>query len=352
VPGERVSPGFQPQPGSGARVAPQQSPILLSGSVDFIALQDGARDRADFFPGVEEADFLIGFFDADEFSDEGMAGHEAITAPGDVAGLGDPSQEGIGGIFDGWKRLGPRAAAGAESRGGWIIREGFVRAACVVDLESPVVEIATEVFELIASGLWPEFAFEGAVEAFDLALSLGVVGSAMEGLHAESDEPRLEPGECFGDRIGSAERVVTEEGVREAELTEGVPEDLEGGPHAEIKAGDKRQEEARVIVQDGEGIGFLASDFERSFVIALPELIGSLALEALQVGCVGVRRGSAGGVSSEDVGDGADAGHGEVFFASEQGADFSRAPAELGADFEDAFLDCGVGACRREMGLA
>jgi len=107
-----------------------------------------------------------------------------------------------------------------------------------------------------------------------------------------------------------------------------------------------------VIVQDGEGIGFLAPDFERSFVIALPELIGSIALEALQVGCVGVRGGSEGGVSSEDVGDRADAGHGEVLFASEQGADFSRAPAELGADFEDAFLDRGVGACRREVWLA
>jgi hypothetical protein len=150
-----------------------------------------------------------------------VSGQEAVAAPADVTGFGDSSQESLGGIFDGWKRLGPRAVAGAEASERWIVGEGFVRAERVVDLPAPVVEVGAEVFEIVASGAWPEFAFEGAVEAFGFALSLGVVGAAMEGSHTEPDESGLEPGERFGHAIRGAEGVVAEESVGEAELAEG-----------------------------------------------------------------------------------------------------------------------------------
>ena len=59
-----------------------------------------------------------------------------------------------------------------------------------------------------------------------------------------------------------------------------------------------------MIVDDGEGVDFLASDFERAFEVALPEVVGCGTLEADRI--VSGRCGSSdAAIAAEDVGDSA-----------------------------------------------
>jgi hypothetical protein len=50
-----------------------------------------------------------------------------------------------------------------------------------------------EAVEAVARQPGEDFGFEGAVEAFDLALGLGVVGSAVDDADVQAEESGLEP---------------------------------------------------------------------------------------------------------------------------------------------------------------
>jgi hypothetical protein len=79
------------------------------------------------------------------------------------------------------------------------------------------------VLEVVTSGVEvEEFALDGGVEAFDLSLGLGVVGSSVEWVDVETDEGGVEGAETDG---SAAEGVVAEDGVGETDVAEEVPED-------------------------------------------------------------------------------------------------------------------------------
>jgi hypothetical protein len=107
-----------------------------------------------------------------------------------------------------------------------------------------------------------------------------MVGSSVERLDAEPDESGIEPTEGFGDLEGGAEGVIAEDRVGHAMFGEGVPEHGECGFHAEVGTDLESDEEARVVVEDGEGVDLLAGDLKRPFEVALPEVVGLRPLEA------------------------------------------------------------------------
>ena len=141
-------------------------------------------DGADFLPGVVERDFVILFVDANEFADESSAGEEAVHFPAHVARCGDLADDLARRIVDGRKLLRTGPGAGPEPAEWRTIADGFVRPDGVVDLASPDIEIALEVFERVTANAGPEFAFERAVQPFDLALSLGMPRASMNGMDA------------------------------------------------------------------------------------------------------------------------------------------------------------------------
>jgi len=113
-----------------------------------------------------------------------------------------------------------------------------------------------------------------------------------------------------------------------------------------VKAGFDGEEEARMVIEDGEGVDALAVDFEPALEIALPKFVGVSAFET-KAGVGRSREGMNALVSGEDVGDGADAGEARVGSA-EEGVNFARAPTEEVADLEDGEFEIIGGASRGE----
>ena len=217
---------------------------------------------------------------------------------------------------------------------------------CVVDVASPVVDIEGKIFQRVSSNPRPNFAFECAVESFDFSLCLRVIGSSVDGFDAESNELGLEPTDGFGDIESGSKGVVTEDAVGDAELTEGFPEDVKGWFHADIEARLECNEESGVIIEDGERVNLSSCDFDGSFVVALPELVGLGSFEELDVVILFIFLMLNFSESFQDVCDGSDRGEGQALI-DEKGTNFSCSPAVLVSHFEDSFFDVAVGAGRR-----
>ena len=100
-----------------------------------------------------------------------------------------------------------------------------------------------------------------------------------------------------------------------------------------------------MVIDDGERMHFLASDLDRSFVVALPKLVGGRAFEGLN-GRNGFFVGSNTATPPQDVGNGSNAGE-RVALVDEIGSNFSRAPSELLSDLKNALLKVVAGSPRR-----
>lgn len=150
----------------------------------------------------------------------------------------------------------------------------------VVDFASPAVGVEVEVFEGVSSDVSEHFVVVGAVESFDLALGLWMVGPSVDGANAESDEPGVEPGDSDVILSAVGEGVVAEECVGQATLAEGVPEGIPSGCGGDVESGLDAEEAARVVIEDCEWAESLPGDFDGALEIKLPKLIGRVAFEA------------------------------------------------------------------------
>jgi hypothetical protein len=107
------------------------------------------------------------------------------------------------------------------------------------------------------------------------------------------------------------------------------------------------EEIAGVVVEDGEGVDAPAGHLEEALEVALPQLVGAAALEALGRGLRWRGRVDPA-VAFEDGRQGADARQDEALSA-EQGVDLAGPPAEVVAGLEDGFGDGG--RCARGRGV-
>lgn len=141
-------------------------------------------EEADLLPGIEDGQFVLAFFDADELTGDAAAAEDAIALVADVADRGDLAEDGV------------------------------------------------EVEEL---------AVGGAVEAFDLALGLRMIRPAVEGVDAQADQAGVQPAQAdvaaVVDAAVSPEGVVGEDGLGEADLSEELPEDAPDGGMGQVQAG-------------------------------------------------------------------------------------------------------------------
>lgn len=305
-------------------------------------------DRANKFPGIVEIDAVEMLFDSDDLSGDSTTCEDAVFFPTDVTGGGDFSQQGSCGIRHLRKESRAGSRAGLPVGCWWEIAEGLVRSFRVVDVGLPAVDIVGEVLEAVAADVRPEFAFESSMKSFDLALGLGMVGSAVDGFDAKSDESSVEPTDGFGNLKSGAEGIVGEDGGGHSVLAKSLPERVKRSGHGEIEAGLERDEESGVIVEDSQGMDFLPSDFERSFEVALPEVVWQRPFETDRIvrGFVGVVDGA---VATKNVGDGSSAREILGLERAEMSMEFSRPPPEGLPSIEDEFFDVGGGLFRRDV---
>ena len=239
---------------------------------------------ANFLCGVEQGEFVIAVFDADELSHQAATGEDAEVFPADIAGGGDLADDRSGWVLHLGDGSRPLAWARAEAAQRGSIAECFVRSEEVVDLGPPAVGIFVEMLDGVAADIGPQLAFEGSVDPFDFALGLRMVRPAMERMNSQADQLSVEPTDGPWNLKGRGKGVVAEDALRQAELTEGIPEDSERGGHGQVQAGTQGQQIAGMVVKDGEGMDFPPSDLQRPFVVTLPKLVGQGAFEAQQLG--------------------------------------------------------------------
>ena len=111
----------------------------------------------------------------------------------------------------------------------------------VVDGRAPARNVGAEMLQAIAAYAWPNFTFQSAMEAFELALGLRMIGSAMAGADAQTDQAGLEPGESADTWVMIAEGVVAQEFVGQADFAEDVPQRIPGGQHGLVETGVDRR---------------------------------------------------------------------------------------------------------------
>ena len=151
------------------------APVVVVG-VDGVFAEDfagGVVDDGDVVGVDQEGDWLsgVGGADAEVVHPAGAAEADFAVAV-DVVGA-DPVVRPVG-VVVGWGGF----RGGGVGVGGGVAGEGPVGPEMVVEVAEPV-ELGLEVGEGGGGGLCGEPAFQGLVEAFDLALGLRVVGVAV-----------------------------------------------------------------------------------------------------------------------------------------------------------------------------
>jgi hypothetical protein len=131
--------------------------------------------------GVEDLEHRILFLQTDILSGQARSNEDAAATIADATGRLDASEE------TGGRILHLRHPAGTEARARLVVADrglsgqSFMRAQAVVDLGPPGLELPIHGDQTGGIEVRPQFGFQGPVKAFDLALGLGMVRSAMSG---------------------------------------------------------------------------------------------------------------------------------------------------------------------------
>lgn len=212
----------------------------------------GYQCAADEVKAVSESDFAFAFDGA-----------------GDFGGL----------VFDGRVFASEASWTDAIAGCGHIHPEGLMGSVMVV--------IETEGIEaLLREGEgWPvvaaeQLVVEGAVEALVLALGLGVQGASVDDLDTLAQEPEPE-GTHLGVRRAPGRAVVAEDLAWQAVKLEGAQQVLAHAEACFVGTGSQADQEARVVVKDGERMAAPArGEGEVPLEVHLPEHVGLRSFEA------------------------------------------------------------------------
>lgn len=97
---------------------------------------------------VVDGDLVVSFLDADGVAGDAAATEDAVAMVADLAGTGDFSKNGAGGIGDVGELGGPGSRAGLEAADGRLVAQGFVRPEGVVDAAISLTVLAEVIEEL------------------------------------------------------------------------------------------------------------------------------------------------------------------------------------------------------------
>ena len=149
----------------------------------------------------------------------------------------------------------------------------------VVVVVFEVVELPLEPSQVLGRRAGGEPAFEGLVEAFDLALGLGVVGAAVALLDAVLEQRDLEAVGGFRVAGGEDVAVVGEGGGGLAVLLAGFAELVADGLAGDRPVAGDGEDVAGVVVEEDQDLGVLPVGQAAVGEVGLPALVGQLGLE-------------------------------------------------------------------------
>src|ERR671922_773746 len=183
-----------------------------------------------------------------------------------------------------------------------------------------------EVLPLIAVEKIP---FKSSVEALVFADRLGMIGTAMAGPDAQTDQPHSQ--RRVGMRGITAPRaaIVHQQRVRQAIAAKGVGQGLFDSSALLIGQSLKAKIKARVIVKHGQRMGLSGHRGQPSFEIHLPKTIGHRMLKALPVGPRACRLRVNQPMTMKDRGDGTAGRHRLGSPVFKQAADLSGSPGGM-----------------------
>lgn len=243
--------------------------------------------------------------DTDRLACQGLADlHHPLLEP-DRAMLMHAAHDIVCGIH----RLGQDLRIG--TRAGDIARRGDGHAQCLMRTLG-VVPGPESVEDRLGMGqihqrppLCRNVVLDGLVAAFDLALGLGMQGTAVDDRHAEPQQPGFEATERSAVRRSPGRAVVGEDGRRQANGPEAGDQDLLDAHAAFVRTGNQRQQKAGMVVNHRQGMNTAARRERRvADEIHLPQLVRRRPFKTLK-GTGHTRSGTTQEVvSTEDAGDG------------------------------------------------
>ncbi|MDB5741843.1 MAG: hypothetical protein JWR68_158 [Polaromonas sp.] len=266
----------------------------------------------------------------------------------------DDSHRVCSGVVDGGQRWPIADGAGTVTAGRRAQAQRIVRALVVVHA-APARKGALRLGQAGKAAPGQHLGFQRAMKPLDLAVGLRVVRRAVADPDAQADQPdtelaqamagqaRAAPGRAIV-RIDAHRQPIALEHLRQVRLHAG---------RGHAGAGLQRQIEARVVVQQRQGVAAPLAGRKVALEVDLPQRVGRFVLEALPgLGrFAGLGRDQA--VAVQDCRDGARPGHiGQAQFAQTPG-DLAPAPTGvLPAQSCDGLLHLGRRARRAGVGLS
>src|SRR5262249_5097025 len=145
--------------------------------------------------GEVDRDLVLGFLDAHDLAGQSPADQDPRSFPAGLAVAADAAQDRAGWVSDFGQASGSTPQARSPIALGRQIVQGFMRTHGVVACP-PALQIALEVSQAVATDGGPQFALQGAVESFDLALRLRVIRSAMNWANVQAQKLGIEGGQA------------------------------------------------------------------------------------------------------------------------------------------------------------
>lgn len=148
---------------------------------------------------------------------------------------------------------------------------------------SPVIKCRLAMPQVKKASTADEFCIEGPMQAFILTLSLGMIWSTVADVYAQTNEPYCESSIWIISIASPGRTIVHEHPVRHSITPEGGGQMLHNGLTSLIGTRLQAQQETRAIIQHSQGMtASAAGQWEVSFEVHLPQLIGMLPLKTLE----------------------------------------------------------------------
>ena len=179
----------------------------------------------------------------------------------------------VGAVCKGRQGLGEGACTGSVPADGSVEVQGMMRAFQVVEF-TPSVEGALAVLQVGEGTALQQFALQRAVEAFELAEGLGMVGAAVAYVDAQVHEPDGEGRVGLSGVVAPGGAVIHEHGLGQAVAAKDCGEAVLHRCSLLVGTGLESEVEARMIVQESERMAAVVLHGEMPFEVQLPQRVG------------------------------------------------------------------------------
>src|SRR6478752_784711 len=249
---------------------------------------------------------LLGRSQGDQLPDQPTA-DKALAAADLDRSLGADFEDAIAGcIFDGRQGFGKGAGADPVAAGRGRHSECVMRTHGVV-AGAPAINRLLCARQIGKDLMERQFGPDRGMQPFDLALGLGMIGTAMDDLNPEANQPGLQGRDSPGATGAPGRAVVGQQRQGQSVLLEGLLQMGLDRPSAFIGARPGAQRVAGMVIEQGQQMHPVSGGAQRQMPheIHLPQLVRRRSLEELRPLPLGGGVGGNQSMPMQDVGNGA-----------------------------------------------